>query len=212
MCIRDSTYSIRLFPGDYDSLPEEMKESGASSLIDGNIVILSSGDKSAPSGLLNRIYSFFGKASEAAASMVVKNVEYNPDIEVVDLPSHASTTTVNNCRGSAPISQTFTDSKTFVKEYHLEAALGLGAAIPLDVVELKLGAQGGYRQKQIITKTTKFEMPAAPGENVSYEVRWKERWQRGIAVINGTRGDIRIPFKLRKDVESILETKPLACT
>lgn len=199
-------YLLRVIPGDYDVLPEEMKEAGMTGLSDGSIVILPSKPK-AP-GWLDTL---FGRNPSAHADTpnLIKDLRYDPEPEIVDVPSQYATSMLDNCKGSEIVRQTFTDGKTFIHEYVLQASMG--AEIPVDTVKLQLGAQGTYRQKQISTKTIKYEIAAKPGTNVSYKIHLQEIWRRGIALVKGKKGLIKVPFRVQTDIKYFIETDAKNC-
>jgi hypothetical protein len=201
-------YAIRMLPGDYDALPEEMKEDGATGITDGNIVIMAS--KPAALSWLDKVLGRIpAKASPERTPNVVESIRYAPKLEEIEIPTQAASATLNNCKGSDTVRQTITDSKTFVREYTVQVSAGLG--IPVDVVELQLGAQAGYRQKQITTKTVRYELPARPGTSVSYKIRWKEIWRNGTVTVRGPRGAATLPFRVRQDVQSSLDSGEPGC-
>jgi hypothetical protein len=202
-------YGVRVLPGDYEALPEEMKEDGATGIEEGNIVIMSSRTKP-PTWLDKVLRRVPAKPRPDSTPNLLESVEYSPRLEEVEVPAQAATASLNNCQGGETVRQTITDSKTFVREVTLQ--LSAGITVPVEVVELQLGAQGGYRQKQISTKSVRFELPAKAGSNVSYRIRWTEVWQKGVATVRGSKGFINVPFRLRKDLKSALDTRDLGCT
>ncbi len=202
------SYSLKWLPGDYASLPEEMKESGVTGLSDGNIVIINS-ESDRPASWLDKILGREKQRKIERASNLVESVQYDPRLEEIEVPSQSSTSFLNNCQGTETVHQTLMDSKTFVREYTVQLSASLG--VPGEAVELQLGARGGYHQKQISTKSVRVDLPAAPGTNISYSIRWKEVWQKGTATIRGPRGLSKVPFRLRKDLKSSLDTTNEGC-
>lgn len=202
-------YAMRFLPGDYDALPEELKEDGITGLVEGNIVVVAS--KPTPPGWWDTILGRKPSAppTQERVPNVVETVQYDPRPEVVDLPAQAETAFLNNCKGNETVRQSITDSKTFVREYTVQVSANLG--IPIEVVELQLGAQGGYRQKQISTKTVHYELQAKPGTNVSYKIRWRETWRKGVVMVRGKKGVVKLPFRVRQDVQSQLEAGSQNC-
>jgi hypothetical protein len=205
-------YAVRIIPGDYDALPEEMKEQWSTSLSEGSI-ILSPSKPPPPNGTFEQALAWWKskpkKINTDAPADLVKSVQNDPHLEVVEVPSQSATATLDNCNGSESAHQTYVDSKTFVREYQVQAGIGVG--IPIEALEIQLGAQGGFRSKQILTKTIKYEIAAKPGTNVSYKIHWREIWQKGMALVQGKKGLVRLPFRVRKDVEYALESSAHAC-
>lgn len=200
-------YAVRILPGDYNTLPEEMREAGITGLSEGNIIILPTKQK--PPGWLDRLLSRVHQPSMENVPSLVKGVQYEPEPEIVDVPSQSATATLDNCRGNETVRQSFTDGKTFVHEYVLQGSLNLD--VPIQTIQLQLGAQGSYRQKQISTKTIKYEIAAKPGTNVSYRIHLQEVWRKGVALVQGKRGTTKVPFRVQTDLKYFVKTDATNC-
>lgn len=199
--------AIRVIPGDYATLPEEMKEPGITGLSDGNIVIAQT--PAEKKGLFGKLGDAVASLADTQEKSIIRKVFYRSAEEKVNLPDQSQTVDLDNCAGSEVSRQILVDSKTIVQEY--EIGLGVQIPIPAEVLVVQLGVHGNYRNKKITSRTARQEVAARPGTHVIYKVRWEEVWASGTAIIETPLGPKKVPFRLRKDVQYLIKSFSRPC-
>lgn len=124
------------------------------------------------------------------------------------------TVPINNCGGSAKISQKYTQTQSFVRQMSSEATASIGGEIPV-VVWLKLVAElqikYGFEQGQIDSRTIEYEMSAEPETNVVYTITWQEIWQKGFADLKSGSTEVKVPFRIKSDLIYSIDSSKESC-
>ncbi len=191
-------YAVKVFNGELASLPSEIQSPGSTALKNGKILaVLPEGENQG---------EFGGNAR-------IQGVSYNTRTDTVEV--NKITVPINNCGGSAPISQKYTQSQTFVQQYTVEAGVKIGVDIPVaSWLRLlpELQAKYGFEQGQISTQTAEYNMAAEPRTNQVYVVTWKEVWESGTAEVTAGADMVLVPFKVKTNLIYQVDSQALQCT
>jgi hypothetical protein len=195
---KNISYTVKVINGEYANLPPEIKEIGSTLLKDdGTIVVVS---KNIPSN-----------GTLTANNITIEGINYATTSEIVEL--NKFTVPIDNCAGSVRVSQKYTQSQTFIHEYHEETSAGVSLELPIFFVKIvpELQTRYGYQNGQIETKTVEYDMAAEPYTKVTYIVTWQEVWENGVAKVNSNGTPIEVNFKAKTNLIYKIDSEPASC-
>lgn len=194
-------YAIKVVEGDSSTLPQALLAPGNTSLEeDGSIVVSLEDD---PTGVSN-----LGSSD----NIDIRSVDYEISVENIEV--NKVTVPINNCGGSTRVSQTYSQSQTYIREYQLDAEASVGLEIPLPLwlrLIPELSLRYGFQQGQVDTKTVEYEMAAEAGTSLVYTISWQEVWESGQAEAGSGDDLIIVPFRVRSDMIYALDSESIPC-
>lgn len=194
-------YTIKVVEGDLSTLPQELLTSGSTSLEDDGSIVVSLQDTPVSASTL-----------ESNENIDIKSVDYATRAENIEL--NKETIAINNCGGNNRVSQNYSLSQTYIREYQLDAEASLGVEIPLPLwlrLIPELSLQYGFQQGQIDTKTVEYEMAAEAETSVVYTISWQEVWESGQAEVVSGDDLIIVPFRVKADMIYALDSESIPC-
>jgi hypothetical protein len=186
---KNITYTIVALNGPIANFPPELLREGAAELLDNEKIVVK----------IPGVDEKFDPEELKAVS--IQNINYSNQIEEVEISR--LTIPLNNCGGSARLSQLYSYTQTFIYEYTTESGYKVGAEIPISVWVKLLGTaqmKYGILNGQVDTKTIEYNMAADPGTFVIYHVIWKEIWETGSGHATISTSAISVPFRVKTNV------------
>jgi hypothetical protein len=195
---KNISYTVKVINGEYANLPPEIKETGSTFLKDdGTIVVVS---KNIP-----------GNETLTVSNLTIEGINYATTSEIIEL--NKFTVPIDNCAGSVRVSQKYTQSQTFIHEYHEETIAGVDLELPIFFTKIvpELQTRYGYENGQIETKTVEYDMAADPYTKITYIVTWQEVWENGVAKVNSDGTPIEVNFKAKTNLIYRIDSEPAPC-
>jgi hypothetical protein len=192
-------YVLKIIEGDVALLPAEIQAPGSTALQDDGTIVVALSEAEQ------------GQTAPPDVDAQVQDIKYDDNPRLVEL--NKFTVSIDNCGGSAPISQKYTQSQTFIHEYHTNVSFGIGLEISLFwlAVVPQLQFESGYSNGQIETKTIEYDMRAEPKTRVTYVFTWQEEWKTGAAEVMSGGDLISIPFEIRTNLIYNTDSESFSC-
>ncbi|MFL5627374.1 MAG: hypothetical protein ACJ788_17500 [Ktedonobacteraceae bacterium] len=197
---KNAQYSILSIPGDVSALPPEIMRAGSAELkADNQIVVSMPAPESTPGA--------------SSTDLRVQGVTYNQKTETIE--TNKLTIPINNCGGSSKITRDQMYTQSFLHTYSVEADAGVGAELSLPggwtTLLLDLQTKYGFQQNQFEAKTESYHMEAEPGTNQVYVITWQEVWESGTAQVVKGSDVITIPFRVKTNLISSVDSSRMDC-
>jgi len=201
---KNISYIIKVIPGKTSTLPQAILEPGSTSLTsDGRIIVsIPEPAKDADVPYPSPDDPEFGK--DAALT----GIKYDTEVEEVLFKKFA--VLLNNCGGSSIISQEYSQTQTFIHEYHTEVSAGISIPIAA-ILTAELEGKYGFIQGEVNTETVRSYMEASSGSNQVYTVTWYEVWGSGVAEVASGDTIIEVPFRIKTDLIYAIDSEKLEC-
>lgn len=196
---KNTEYVLKVIEGDIALLPAAIQSPGSTSLKDDGTIVVAL-PETGP-----------GETASPGVDAEVQTIKYDDAPRPVEL--NKFTVSIDNCAGSAPITQKYTQSQSFIHEYHTSVTGGIGLEISLFWLKVvpQLQVESGYSNGQIETKTIEYEMQAEPKTRVTYVFTWQEEWKSGVAEVTAGGDLISIPFEIRSNLIYSTQSEPSSC-
>lgn len=195
---KNITYAIRAIAGDVATLPAPMLEPGSLRLGESSKLVVEL-----------PLDSETGDVQELLVQAV------NRDSEVEEVERNRITVPLNNCGGSALLEQEYVQAQTFYYEYTTEVGAAVGGEVGLPSLPMGLLAEleksYGYVHGEINTQEISYTLKARPGTNQVYEIIWKDRWEKGEALVMANGELITVPFKVRTNLIYEVNSEKFDC-
>jgi hypothetical protein len=197
---KNVSYIVKVIGGNINNLPPSLLVAGSAILRDNGAIVVT-----LPNTPENQT-----PGTENLNAMV-QGIDYNTSSQTIDV--NKFTVPIDNCAGSVRVSQKYTQSQTFIHEYHQETSAGVSVEIPLFFIKIvpEIQTRYGYENGQIETKTVEYDMAAEPQTKVTYIVTWQEVWESGVAEITSGTDLIEVPFKAKTNLIYKIESEPATC-
>ena len=196
-------YIIKVLAGDRSTLPTAILNPGSTSLDQNNTIVVSL--------TMSDTGPITGDVQRALVDTNIQAIEYSDEPKTINI--NRITVPLNNCGGSARLTQQYIQSQTFIYEYQSEVGGRTGLNMPLGWVSLilELEARYGYKQGQIDERTINTTLTAEPETNQSYLITWQEIWESGSGIAVVGEDTVSIPFRVRTNVIHSIFSEKLSC-
>ena len=191
------TYVVIVFPGDFSTLPEQLRTGNVE--LRNNKPIVSSLDKVS--------------ANPTSDSHAIRTIGYGErhDTNAIEKVILA----VCNRNGATRVSSTQKLSKTYIKTVETMNGFRVGIEVPV-LSWLKLVAAVEEKQTllngEVITENSEVTAIAEPGMCVSYELVWAEVWKVGAAEFEGAGHRLVVPFRVKMHLISYVKASQALTT
>ena len=196
---KKTEYQLRILAGDTSSLPAEIRQPGSLQISKDNTLMVTTG--------ISMTTDIQGISTSGVIGTLGSTTESEVEINKITIP-------IDNCGGSASISQKYSQTQAFVKQVNSEFSAKIGVEIPI-VVWVKLiaevQAKYGFEQGQLDSRTIEYQMGAEPKSHVIYVITWKELWNSGTAELTSSNQSFSVPFRAKTNLIFQIDSKKLAC-
>jgi hypothetical protein len=196
---KNTRYVFKVIEGDIASLPKEILRPGSLQLKDDNTILVSSS------------ISTTADLRNLTNSVGIEAMQFAPQSEI---EINKLTIPIDNCGGSAPVRQKYSQTQSYVKQINTDLSAKIGIEIPLGVwlrMVAELQAKYGFEEGQVDSRTIEYEMGAEPRSKVVYVVTWKEVWDSGTAKLTSGQQGFSLPFRARTNLIFQIDSKKVAC-
>lgn len=189
------TYTIKVIAGNFNSLPEDLRNDENSTMMDkdGSVVVV---------------------GPDGAPHLEPESVDFTGKIEEIKLRDILFP--VDNCGGNSLISNSYSDVQSFVHETSFDIGFDAKAKYPsLSLAGINLTTQlksrFGFSHREVSETIINTQFAAAPGSNVMHKLVWYEVWEHGTAVVRTDGGLVSLPFKVKTRLVYKLEAVKEKC-